>query len=891
MTVSTELSHEEYVGNGVTTDFDFRFRIFESRHLIVVVADNDGNETTLKNGTDYTIVGAGSYHGGKVVLNKPLARGWTILLERDLPVVQETDLRNQGKFFAEVHEDAFDYLTMLIQKALGTFSLSLRKPTYLSNYYDAKGNRIANLASPKVGTDAANKDYVDNSIKYIDSKTLRVKDKAIPALPSAEQRRNKQLGFDNEGYPQLLDPAETGSLGYVLVDSFEKGAEITTRYQALHFENNGEYYRWDGDLPKSVPVNSSPVNSGGVGVGKWISVGDASLRGELGVITKKYNSAMEMISDVNIKKGVTVRTHGYHSINDGGSAEYYIEEDNSYDGFFNLRTANGYTAVCQSPISLRLCGAVGDYDINTGTGTDDSDAIEFFFSKLESYTGALNGFAKEIEAERLYAKTMTIEKGNYLLTRKIVRGVDGEIISQQIKSEVGAFIHAVIPAVSRESYAIELHQLRKCKIDLNVRSKNCGALLTDTAFNCDINYNAGSNKCESTVRYQGVIFNCALNHRLNQNVAFSSIGSDPDAYMILGDFTKTTYTDWSGMVISNFENTFAAGGGKGIKLKGGNRIQGVGTGPVSQVRFGILELEGTNGIALDIENFNNLSISSQWSEATGGSNTENVLRFKNGDGLVLQNIKTGEIRDNISIENVNAVIADNFEGGGGFYLKGDINGLIINNPRMKATKWRDFINPIDNSLYNLKGLKLVNPMMIEGNGLFKSLGNSVNSGFSQSIESNLILSPDLTTGIKGNYCSVSESDITPAFGNVSKKLTTGGSRFPSVTVDLKETKYSNKCYVLMALKPTSLDGSERVINAGINVSGSNGISNALDGQYGKYTIYQDGWLYSISTFDLSAGNSNKIDIVWNYNKTYQEPKEFILGGVAVFSGTDISLPN
>ena len=217
MTVSTELSHEEYVGNDVTTDFDFRFRIFESRHLIVVVADEDGNETTLKNGTDYTIVGAGSYHGGKVVLNKPLARGWTILLERDLPVVQETDLRNQGKFFAEVHEDAFDYLTMLIQKALGTFSLSLRKPTYLSNYYDAKGNRIANLASPKLGADAANKDYVDNSIKDIDSKTLRVKDKPINALPNTEQRANKILAFDSVGQPITVLP-ESGSASDVLID-------------------------------------------------------------------------------------------------------------------------------------------------------------------------------------------------------------------------------------------------------------------------------------------------------------------------------------------------------------------------------------------------------------------------------------------------------------------------------------------------------------------------------------------------------------------------------------------------------------------------------------------------------------------------------------------------
>ncbi|MDM3563201.1 hypothetical protein O9361_06155 [Proteus vulgaris] len=298
MTVSTELSHEEYVGNGVTTDFDFRFRIFEGKHLIVVVADSEGNETTLKNGTDYTIVGAGSFHGGKVVLNKPLAQGWKILLERDLPVVQETDLRNQGKFFAEVHEDAFDYLTMLIQKALGTFSLSLRKPTYLSNYYDAKGNRIANLAPPKLGTDSANKDYVDNSIKDIDSKTLRVKDKAIPALPNTDDRAGKVLTFDEDGYPIAVAPASGSAIDVLKTLSSEKGGEFVnignnsissiiskTKYIRIGSFLNGCIVNSDlecvrfGDfyyavrnrdlLPIVVSENSSPDES-------WICVGDAN---------------------------------------------------------------------------------------------------------------------------------------------------------------------------------------------------------------------------------------------------------------------------------------------------------------------------------------------------------------------------------------------------------------------------------------------------------------------------------------------------------------------------------------------------------------------------------------------------------------------------------------
>ncbi|MGJ7388674.1 hypothetical protein [Morganella morganii] len=76
------------------------------------------------------------------------------------------------------------------------------------------------------------------------------------------------------------------SAGYITVDSFQQGAqlpdnEITLRNQILRDETTGEYYRWDGDLPKSVPVGSTPESAGGVGAGKWVGVGDASLRTEI----------------------------------------------------------------------------------------------------------------------------------------------------------------------------------------------------------------------------------------------------------------------------------------------------------------------------------------------------------------------------------------------------------------------------------------------------------------------------------------------------------------------------------------------------------------------------------------------------------------------------------
>lgn len=69
--------------------------------------------------------------------------------------------------------------------------------------------------------------------------------------------------------------------GYITMDSFEDGAALTLPNQVLRYEATGEYYRFDGELPKTVPAGSTPETAGGVGLGAWVSVGDASLRSNL----------------------------------------------------------------------------------------------------------------------------------------------------------------------------------------------------------------------------------------------------------------------------------------------------------------------------------------------------------------------------------------------------------------------------------------------------------------------------------------------------------------------------------------------------------------------------------------------------------------------------------
>lgn len=69
--------------------------------------------------------------------------------------------------------------------------------------------------------------------------------------------------------------------GYITMDSFEDGATLTLPNQVLRYESTGEYYRWDGQFPKTVPSDSTPETAGGIGLGAWVSVGDASLRSDL----------------------------------------------------------------------------------------------------------------------------------------------------------------------------------------------------------------------------------------------------------------------------------------------------------------------------------------------------------------------------------------------------------------------------------------------------------------------------------------------------------------------------------------------------------------------------------------------------------------------------------
>ena len=172
MTVSATPPRNDYAGTGALATYAYSFRIFAATDLRVTKADTDGVETELTYPTDFSVTGVNVATGGTITLTAGvLAVDYALTIRFDRTPVQSTDLRNQGDFFPETHEDKFDELTRYVQALTDVVRRSLHLPETEdpANYdmtippeaeraskfqaYDATGNSIVSaggLTSPPV---------------------------------------------------------------------------------------------------------------------------------------------------------------------------------------------------------------------------------------------------------------------------------------------------------------------------------------------------------------------------------------------------------------------------------------------------------------------------------------------------------------------------------------------------------------------------------------------------------------------------------------------------------------------------------------------------------------------------------------------------------------------
>lgn len=110
-------------GDGSNTTFTFPFTIYESTDLTIVHVDADGIETTLSEGVganDY-ILNVASYPGSGSITYPAtgggrLAADEKLVLVSVLPLEQQLKLNNQGGYFPELQEVAFDKIVRILKQ-------------------------------------------------------------------------------------------------------------------------------------------------------------------------------------------------------------------------------------------------------------------------------------------------------------------------------------------------------------------------------------------------------------------------------------------------------------------------------------------------------------------------------------------------------------------------------------------------------------------------------------------------------------------------------------------------------------------------------------------------------------------------------------------------------
>jgi hypothetical protein len=118
MSIQSSTNRNDYTGSGSTDTYAYSFKIFADTDLVVTKRlISTGVETTLTLTTDYTVTGVGDTSGGSIVLVAGnLASTYHLTIRRVRPLTQTLDIRNQGDYFPERTEDAFDKAAMVDQQ-------------------------------------------------------------------------------------------------------------------------------------------------------------------------------------------------------------------------------------------------------------------------------------------------------------------------------------------------------------------------------------------------------------------------------------------------------------------------------------------------------------------------------------------------------------------------------------------------------------------------------------------------------------------------------------------------------------------------------------------------------------------------------------------------------
>lgn len=373
MTVQTSNNVATFDGNGVTTAHPFNFKFFEGRDLIVLLIDRATRETkTLVLNSDFTVQGAGGESGGSVTTAIAPPTGKVLRVSRELKITQDTSLRNQGKFLAEVHEDVFDKQVMISQQLQEQIDRAIKIPVdgtgtgdeLVEQLFDARDIAVQSAAEAEAIAEKFGD--VDQAITVAEEAALTAGVAAFNSAASAAQASTAssvaQAAADSaqtsaDIYPDIATGlAATPPNGYFSVVSPE-----STEYLVLYLKSNGAAIE-----QKRYP--SAQIDSLTINVGKSFPLKQMSRGGVVSPANTVLNRLLldiKVIGDAKYLEGKYFRIAYFQNDADisGNADQGIVLEEFSESSFVPTGTAITIHNHTNTPAAINRSGGVQTFTV------------------------------------------------------------------------------------------------------------------------------------------------------------------------------------------------------------------------------------------------------------------------------------------------------------------------------------------------------------------------------------------------------------------------------------------------------------------------------------------------------------------------------------------------
>lgn len=207
MTVTNTTARNQYTATAGQTVFAYTFEVYNKNDLVVLQ-----NDTTLAEGTNYTVSGVGSDSGGNITLTVGATAGDIITVYRDMALERLTDYQNSGDFLAaEVNED-FDRLWLAVQQGAVDSDRAIVKP-------------VTDLDSISTTLPSAS-DRANSFLTFNGSGAVTVTSAGDPSAPSTIYRQQFTGDGSTTAFSLTVAPGGVGQSVQVFIDGVYQ--EIST---------------------------------------------------------------------------------------------------------------------------------------------------------------------------------------------------------------------------------------------------------------------------------------------------------------------------------------------------------------------------------------------------------------------------------------------------------------------------------------------------------------------------------------------------------------------------------------------------------------------------------------------------------------------------------------